>query len=298
MRTVRARLLIGALLLAMTAGCGASSERTASDSGAAAPPQAQQEGAPPAQDAKSGNALAVPVGAPVDTRSIVYKGELTVRAKNVSEAAAKASTIATGAGGVIAGDNRQSNDVDETADLVLRVPSAAFHSTVNKLSKDLGEELNRGLNSEDVTEAVVDLDARIAGQKASVDRTRALLARAQQIGEIVTIEQELARREGELASLQARKRALSDQVTLSTITLHLIGPRAEAPKVEDDTPTFLSGLAAGWDAFTSTVNWALVIFGAMLPFLAAIAIPVVVLVWIVRRRRPRPEPIPVAAPES
>lgn len=297
MRTVRARLIVGALLLAMTAGCGGTSERTASDSGAAGPSQAQQEGAP-APDAKSGNALAVPVGAPVDTRSMVYKGELTVRAKNVSEAAAKASTIATGAGGVIAGDNRQSNDVDETADLVLRVPSAAFHGTVNKLSKDLGEELNRGLNSEDVTEAVVDLDARIAGQKASVDRTRALLARAQQIGEIVTIEQELARREGELASLQARKRALADQVTLSTITLHLIGPRPESPKEEDDTPTFLSGLAAGWDAFTSTVNWALVIFGAMLPFLAAIAIPVVVLVWIVRRRRPRPEPIPVAAPES
>lgn len=304
MRTEQNRRRLGlaaaGLVTALTiAGCGASdrSSGVASDEKAAAPAPG---GLTTDQDASGGRSVTVPVGSPIGNRSIVYKGELTVRAKNVDEAAAKASTITTGAGGIVAGDNRHSSGNDESADLILRVPSAAFYGTVNKLSEDLGEELSRGISTDDVTEAVVDLDARIAGQKASVDRTRALLSRAQQIGEIVTIEQELARREGELASLQARKRSLADQVTLSTVTLHLIGPKAASPASEAKSGNFLTGLAAGWNAFTATVNGALIVLGAMLPFLVALGIPVAVLVWLLRRRRPRPlgPPAPEPAPES
>jgi Domain of unknown function (DUF4349) len=279
-------LVVAGLALVAAAGCGASSEAPSADRAAAPAAEGQQDSA---QAAPSKQGVTVPVGSPLDNRSIVYKGELTIRAKRVDEAAAKASTIATGAGGVVSGDNRQSGGSNSSADLILRVPSAKFYDTVNKLGTDLGDELSRGLSTDDVTEAVVDLDARITGQKASVDRTRALLVRAQAISEIVTIEQELARREAELASLQARKRSLSDQVTLSTITLHLIGPRAEAPKDEDEPANFLTGFMAGWDAFKTTVNAALVVFGAMLPFLIALGIPVAVLVVLLRRRRPSPD---------
>jgi hypothetical protein len=164
---------------------------------------------------------------------------------------------------------------------------------VNKLA-DLGEEQSRALRTDDVTETIVDLDSRIASQKASVDRTRALLSRAERIGDIVTIEGELARREADLGSLQAQKRSLADKVTLSTITLHLIGPKA-APKNEEATG-FLAGLSSGWDAFVTTANALLTAFGAMLPFLIAIGAPVGLLVWYLRRRRPRPV-APAAAPQ-
>jgi hypothetical protein len=278
-------LVVAGLALVAAAGCGASSEAPTADRAAAPAAEGRQDSA---QTVPGKQGVTVPVGSPLDNRSIIYKGELTIRAKRVDEAAAKASTIATGAGGVVAGDNRQSDGKSSSADLILRVPSAKFYDTVNKLGTDLGDEVSRGLSTDDVTEAVLDLDARIAGQKASVDRTRALLVRAQAISEIVTIEQELARREAELASLQARKRSLSDQVTLSTITLHLIGPRAEAPKDEDEPANFLTGFMAGWDAFKTSVNAALVVFGAMLPFLIALGIPVAALVVLLRRRRPSP----------
>jgi len=300
-RSVTALVAVGlATLLAATA-CGGSSANDAGGTSTAAPAQRDQsapkEGAPD-QGAKTGAALTVPVGSPVDTRSIVYKGEMTVRASDVDRAASEASTIATGAAGVVAGDNRRDNGADSTADLVIRVPAKSFYGTVEKLS-DLGKELTRGISTEDVTEAVVDLDARIASQKASVDRTRALLGRAQQITDIVTIEQELARREAELGSLQARQRSLADQVTLSTITLHLVGPKAPAVKEKDEAENFLTGLAAGWDAFVTSVNGALIVLGAMLPFLVAIGIPVWLAVWLLRRRRPQPvPPAPAPAPEA
>jgi len=297
---------VGLVTVLATGACGGSggfTSEASNDSPAAAPAQglAEQDSS---GNAKTGSAAKLPVRAEVEQRSMVYKGELTVRASNVDEAAAMASTIATGAGGAIAGDNRRDDDGKGTADLVIRVPSDAFAATVEKLS-DLGTELNRGLNREDVTEAVVDLDSRIASQKASVDRTRALLARAQQISDIVTIESELARREAELGSLQARKRSLADQVTLSTITVHLVGPASAAKDENEDEPdTFLTGLSDGWNAFTATVNGLLVVFGALLPFLIALGIPAAVLIWALRRRRqavgPPAAPLgpPAPAPES
>ena len=194
---------VGLVTVLAVGACGGSGGGYTSDSGseknAPAPAQgfAEQDSS---GGAKTGTAVKFPVRA-AEERSIIYKGELTVRASNVDEAAAKASTIATGAGGVVAGDNRRDDNDDEqsTADLTIRVPSAAFYGTVGKLS-DLGKELSRGIDTEDVTEQAVDLDTRIASQTASVDRTRALLSRAQQITDIVTIEQELARREADLGS--------------------------------------------------------------------------------------------------
>jgi len=279
--------LITVLAVGACGGTGGSKSDSGSEQNAAAPAQRLTE-QDSSSGAKTGTAVKFPVRA-VEERSLIYKGELTVRASNVDEAAAKASTIATGAGGVVAGDNRKdgSGGDQSTADLTIRVPSAAFTSTVGKLS-DLGKELNRGINVEDVTEAAVDLDTRIASQTASVNRTRALLARAQQITDIVTIEQELARREADLGSLQARKRSLADQVTLSTITLHLIGPTASAPADEDEKRTFFTGLAGGWNAFTATVNGLLIVFGALLPFMIAFGIPAAVLIWALRRRKQRP----------
>lgn len=279
-------LLLATAALLGAAGCSASSERGSPTSKGAA----DTAGAPGNQTA------ALPVRAAAEVRSIVYKGELTVRASNVDDAAAEAGKIATDADGVVAGDNRHNEGDDANADLVLRIPSAKFYDTVGTLADELGTELSRNISTEDVTEASVDLDARIASQKASVDRTRALLARGEQISDIVTVEQELARREGELASLQARQRSLADKVTLSTITLHLIGPKAAAPEEENDT--FFTGLAAGWGAFIATANFALVVFGAMLPFLIALAIPVALTVWLLRRRRPRPIAPPPPATEG
>ena len=55
-----------------------------------------------------------------------------------------------------------------------------------------------------------DLDARITSAQASVDRVRALMTKAQNLGEVVSLESELSRREGDLESLKAQKRKLDD----------------------------------------------------------------------------------------
>jgi len=217
-------------------------------------------------------------------RSIIYTGTMSVRVDNVQEAADKAISIATGFGGLVGGDRRTLNDDRSEAQLTLRVPADKFTATLDALARELGKEESRGIQTQDVTETVLDLDVRLASQQASVDRVRVLLARAQTIGEIVSIESELTRREAELASLKQRKDRVSDLVALSTITVTLRGPSAPTPPDGDETG-FLAGLKNGWTGFLASVKVVLTVFGWLLPWVIAIGVPAWLIVWLLRRRR-------------
>jgi Domain of unknown function (DUF4349) len=252
--------------------------------GAGAGPPAQQNGQAPAQ---------VPDNLP-DTRSIIYTGTISLRVPKVDDAALKVSAAAEQAGGFVGGEDRSSESGNATAKLTLRVPAAKFTGVLNSLRALVGgTELSRQVSTEDVTEQVADVDARLANAQASVDRIRALMARAQTIGEITSLESELSRREGDLESLQARKRKLDDVTALSTITVLLFAPTAPVDKpAKPAEKGFLAGLKAGWSSFLSAMQILLTVVGALLPWLAALAI-VGLLVWLpirraLRRRPPRP----------
>jgi hypothetical protein len=237
----------------------------------------------------------VPAQYKVDNRAIIFTGSVTVRVTDVDDAATKVAAIATAAGGFVGGDKRSSDNQRSQATLTLRVPSGRFGGAVDEVAK-LGRQESRSVDTEDVTEEVVDLDSKIASQQASVARTRALFSQAKTISEIVSVEAELGKRESELASLQARKRKLDDLTTLSTITATLLGPDAPAPKQDDDEADqagFLAGLRTGWNGFLGALNVVLAVLGFLLPFAFLLGIPAGGAWWLLRaRRRRNPAPAP------
>ncbi|MER7275249.1 DUF4349 domain-containing protein [Dactylosporangium sp. NPDC000244] len=296
----------GALVLALS-GCGSDASdapATSSNKDAAGPAAApQQEGAAGAggkadqvQDQGQSQQKA-PDNLDTTDRSIIYSGTMTVEVKDVNAAAAQAIAFATGAGGFVGGDNRRIDGQSSTATITLRVPAEKFQATLDQL-KSIGDEKSRQVSAQDVTDQVVDVESRITTAQASVERIRALLARAQTIGEITTLESELSRRESDLESLQSRKRKLAGLTSLSTITLVLQGP--EAPVVSEEDTGILVGLRHGWDAFTASLRVALTIFGWLLPWLLFLGLPIWLVVWLTKRyRRTHPPalraPVPVPA---
>ncbi|HEX5198435.1 MAG TPA: DUF4349 domain-containing protein [Actinoplanes sp.] len=286
-------LLTGVLL----AGCGAgASDDSASD---AAGVSAADKAVAPEERAVGGAAEAPPdpatgkdqpAQAPdlsVDQRSIIYRGSISVRVKDdVNAAAGQASGIATTAGGFIGSDNRTSGTGGSgTATLTLRVPAGKFTTVVDQLSK-LGTEEHREISTEDVTEETVDLDARITVQQARVDSGRRLLAQAKSLNDLVMLEKEVASREADLASLQAKKRRLADLTALSTITVTFLGPAAAIAEKEENPGGFVGGLSAGWDALLASLKVLLTVLGALLPWLLAIGLPAWAVFYLFRRFRP------------
>jgi len=300
-----AATLTAALALA---GCGQGQTSGSPASGRGSDFAADQGGAPaPSSAEKPGEPQQAPNKVEPTQRSIVYTGAMSVRVDNVRDAADKATDIATGMGGLVGADRRTLNDDRSEAQLTLRVPADKFSATLDELAK-LGREESCGIQTQDVTETVLDLDVRLASQQASVDRVRALMARAQTIGEVVSIEAELTRREADLGSLKARKDRLADQVALSTITLSLRGPAAPATPDEDETG-FLAGLKSGWKGFLASVEIVMQVTGFLLPWIIAIGAPTWLIVWLLRRRRrpilaaasagtPATNPLPSAPPAN
>jgi hypothetical protein len=227
-------------------------------------------------------------------RSIVYTGSITVQVDNVPAAAATIAGLATGAGGFVGGDQRQLDADHSTATLTLRVPAEKFGSTLDAIGRD-GHEKSRSISTDDVTATVIDLDARIKTQQASVDRMRELLAKAQSVTDVATVEAELSKREADLESMQAKQRNLADLTALSTITATLLGrDAAPPPPAKPPAKGFLGGLQRGWHAFVATVDGLLLVLGALLPFLIVLGIPAIVLLrWRRRRRTLAPVTVPV-----
>ncbi|GAA4001652.1 DUF4349 domain-containing protein [Allokutzneria multivorans] len=213
-------------------------------------------------------------------RQLIRTARLELSAADVTGVVGRGKEAATRAGGFAGAEETR----ETRATLTLRVPADKLDAVLDELTK-LGTVNVRDVRSTDVTDQLVDTQSRITSQRASVERVRALLARANTVGEIVQVEGELNRRQADLEALQRRLESMSNQVAMSTVTLTVL--RTGAPPAKADSG-FLAGLASGWNALLAFGSGLLTAIGAVLPFAVVIAIPVLALVIWLRRRKAAP----------
>jgi hypothetical protein len=168
--------------------------------------------------------------APQD-RMLVWKARLGVDVWNISNAVVQAEAIAAQNGGYV---EYKSDDQDGYSSLKLRIPVQAFTQAVHSV-ESLGEITSRYVENEDVTEQYVDLDARLKNRIVLRDRLRDLLGKAIEVKDILAIETELNRVQGDIDSMEARRKALQGQVDFATVDLSLhrkeiLGPLGYALK--------------------------------------------------------------------
>jgi hypothetical protein len=292
-----AGLLAAALSALLAVGACSVSDSPMSGGDSAAAPGAPQFDAEKGDRGAPEQPAPAPTGAPdvdVTERSLIYTGSVIVKTDDVVKAADDAIALAVAQGGIVGADRRQLNQDRSSTILIFRVPSAKFAATLDALAK-LGAEQSRQVQADDVTEAIIDLDARLKNQQASVDRIRTLLAQAKTTAEVISIEAELSRRVAELDSFTQRRSKLAGLVSMSTITLNLRGPAA--PQAEDEEKTgFVAGLESGWDAFLASVKIVMTVLGFLLPWFLAIGVPLWLLIWLLRRGHRNPPPTRLVPP--
>jgi hypothetical protein len=222
---------------------------------------------------------------------VIRSATVNLVVSDVSGAANRAQQIADTAGGYVASEDAQ----DDSAALTLSVPQPQLDTVLGQLSA-LGRVTSRQQQAQDVTDQLVDVRSRIASQQASVDRVRALLGQAGSLSDVVSIEDELTKRESDLEALEQQQAELAGQVALSTVSVNLAATAPPPPVVAAAaSPGFLNGLTGGWRALVGTVRVLGVVFGALLPFLIALGIPAVagLIIWRRRRRAPAASSAPV-----
>jgi hypothetical protein len=302
-----AALLSGAVLILASCSSGASSPPSSSGAhapgGAALPAAPGAASAPNAAPASGGGPAAAPASGAANGpssssaqlaasgTSIIYTASLTVQAKSVTVAAAKATRTALSNGGYVSNENASINPgghATPTISLQLKIPVAAYPAVLQILSTGLGTETALTQQAQDVTEQVADTGSRVLSAQAAIAQLRALLTRAGSVSDLLTVQDQINSEESTLEDLEAEQRALDDQITYATVSVTLVTPHrktAVRPPAHHQNG-FLAGLSTGWRGLRATVSAVLTAVGTVLPFAAAVTI-LVGAVYASRRRLAR-----------
>ncbi|WP_313354346.1 DUF4349 domain-containing protein [Microbacterium sp.] len=229
-----------------------------------------------------------------DTREIVVTAEMTLRVRDAEKAADDITALAAEHGGFV---ESASLGLDPSAgDIVpeeprepgsgwisIRVPAADLNAVMAAAGDD-ADVVSSSISRDDVTSTAVDLRARIASARTSVERLTDLMSKSGSVADLIAAESALSERQAQLESYEQQLKTLDEQVTLSTLSIQLT---EKTTATEADPAGFGDGLLAGWNGLIASMNGLVVVIGFLLPWLGIAAI-VLLVVWLIRRRR-RPQ---------
>ncbi len=231
---------------------------------------------PGATSAEGGGAEALPAGraadesqpvaAPVPTaRMIIKTAELLCEVENFEAAAGRMRALAEESGGyLVSAQTSVRDDNRKSGMLTLRVPADKFETTLAALKKLVKKVETENLSGNDVTEEFYDLTARLENKRRAEQRFLEILKTANKTSEILEVEQALVNVREEIERLEGRKRYLSDQVALSTITVRLFEPRPLITTGRDSfwgklKRGFENGLAGFGDVLSGTITFVIAV---------------------------------------
>jgi hypothetical protein len=134
----------------------------------------------------------------------------------------RARTIATGSGGFVVSSSASQGKEQRLVrgSLVVRVPERSYAHVLEQLS-DLGTVEAREEAGQDVSQELVDVQARIRHLEAVEARLLGFLEQADTVAAALTVQTELSRVQLELERARGRLAYLDDQVALATISLEV-----------------------------------------------------------------------------
>jgi hypothetical protein len=284
-------ILAAACVLAACASAGAAPAGASADGAVDEPPAPGRPG--------SGEGIDDGIGSPgvpfadLAERKIVKTGEITLEVPAVGAAVGELRAMALALDGYVS-DSRTGGE-DDAATVTLRVPADRFDDALDRLHDMDGEVRVEATRDEDVTAAVVDLEARIRNLQASEAQYRLLVRQAEKIDDVLAVQSRLDEVRGQIEQLTAQLTQLNGLAAMSTMTVTLVPastPVEDATEAWDPGSTFGNAVAALVSAGQAVADAAIWLLIVGLPLLLVVGI----VVWVVIRVRPTSGPLARPAP--
>jgi len=152
-------------------------------------------------------------------RKIIFEATINVEVDDVPTAEARAKEIVDDLGGFLFGQSTTGGSTAQST-LIFKVLPEDFNQALAGLG-EIGDLRSQSVTTDDVTERIVDISARIEVTELGVERLRTALENTTEFDEFTRVENLLLAREADLAVMKGQLRTLEDRVDLSTITLIL-----------------------------------------------------------------------------
>lgn len=158
-------------------------------------------------------------------RMMIKNAYQNLTVKDVDKTAKNVEILVKESEGYVQGSSLNS---ECRATFTIKVPAAKLDFVLDNIAA-LGRETSRRVSAEDVTEQVIDIEARVNSKKALRDRLRKLLEKAKDVQDVLEIEKELERTQAEIDSMEGRLNSLKKRAAMSTIHLTVTRKRTPGP---------------------------------------------------------------------
>lgn len=234
-----------------------------------------------------------------DNVKMIYTAELSLETTEFDQAASQLSQLVQELGGWLQDSSLYNYNKYREASYTFRVPAEHFSDFCQRAG-ELCTLRNIQRSGQDVSESYYDNEARLTTQRTKLDRLQQLLAQAENMEDIITLESAISETELAIEKLTGTLRHYDSLVGYSTITVQL----SEVYKVtvtEEPAIGFWAKLSAAFQAGTGYFvddvqdllldfarNWA----GWLIFLLIAAAVILLIRRRIRRRRAQKGLPLP------
>lgn len=246
--------LVLVLAAGLLSGCGSKSAASMTEETAVAETPAESYSMDAAADYGTGNGSMMPAAegsgetsSAVQGSKRIYTATLQLETTGFDEAVSSLTELVDSSGGWVSSSSvsNQSSSY-RYADLTVRVPVEKYRDFLTQAG-ELCHLLYTQEYVDDVTEAYYDTAGRLETQQIKLERLQSLLAQAEKMEDIITIESAISETEQMIDSLSGTLQHYDSQVDYATVNISLqeVG---KLSNVEEPTATLGGRLAA---AFTS-----------------------------------------------
>ena len=181
-------------------------------------------------DSMTGNSTAaptMPVPSPEEPSSslpenvkMIYRGYLYLESTEFDAAVAGLNQLVTQMGGYFESSELNNYSPYRHAFYVVRVPSAKYQSFCSSVG-DLAQLNSQRHTTENVSEAYYDIESRLVTQRTKLERLQELLAKADKMEDIITLESAIAETELQIEYLTGSLRKYDALVDYATVEVSL-----------------------------------------------------------------------------
>lgn len=189
-------------------------------------------------------------------RLIAYQVTLWIEVKEFDPAKEKLLRLVERVGGYVAQANTaETPNRPRSATLTVRVPADKLSTVLNQF-RGLGRVRQDQLSTEEVTDQVIDLEARLKNARTTEQRLIAVLTdRTGKVKDILEVEREIARTREQIERMEAQRQNLMRRVEMATVNVTLSEEfKAQLEPTPIGTGTRLwNALVDGYQGFVETL---------------------------------------------
>ena len=192
-----------------------------------------------ASDGASSSSLSAQTN-PQTGRQLIVEAWISLQVDAIDPLARQVEALAAQRGGWVESADILGEGGYRSAAIHIRVPAERFNNAMEAL-RALGVVTDEGISSADVTDRLIDNEARMTAWHAQEERLIALLENAATVEDIVDIEKRISEVRADIEQVAATQRDLQNRVAASLIRVNLHLP----PRFAADPPAGQMTLAVG-----------------------------------------------------